>query len=89
MNKTLRASRDCAIALTSALRDFSKNPTEQNLRKAMNHHGLSGSKAPAVMHCLRDMGCVTSHGRHGNKSHFSRDFRTSQVVSRLHRRGEI
>lgn len=89
MSKKLVASRDCAIALTSALRDFSNNPTERNLRKAMNHHGLSGSKAPAVMHCLRDMGCVTSHGKHGNKFHVNSEFKTSHVIARLHKRAAI
>lgn len=89
MSRKLVASRDCAIALTGALREFKDSPTEKSLRKAMNHHGLSASKAPAVMHCLRDMGYITSHGKHGNKFHAGSDFRTSHVVAKLHKRGEL
>ena len=89
MSRKLVASRDCAIALTSALREFKNSPTERNLRKAMNHHDLSGSKAPAVMHCLRDMGCITSHGKHGNKFHVNSEFKTSHVIARLHKRAAI
>jgi hypothetical protein len=89
MSRKFVASRDCAIALTSALQEFKNSPTEKSLRKAMNHNGLSASKASAIMHCLRDMGCVTSHGKHGNKFHVNSEFRTSHVIARLHKRAVI
>lgn len=89
MNKSLRASRDCAIALTNILRDFKDNPTQKNLAKTMNNHGISARSAGHVMTCLKEMGYVTSHGRNGNKSHFNSDFRTSQVMCKLRAKGHI
>ena len=42
-----------------------------------------------VSACLRDMGCITSHGKHGNKFHVNSEFKTSHVIARLHKRAAI
>ena len=87
--KRISASRGSAITLTSVLREFKSNPTQKNLAKTMNHHGLSSRHSGAIMHCLKDMKCVSNHGRKGNKSHFPTSFRTSHVIERLHTQGVL
>lgn len=87
--RKLTASRGSAITLTSALRDFKSNPTKANLAKSMNRHGLSARQAGNIMACLKAMGHVTNHGKYGNKCHFTSEFRTSQVMSKLHEMGAL
>lgn len=87
--RKLTASRGSAITLTSALKDFKSNPTKANLAKSMNRHGLSAKQAGNIMTCLKAMGHVTNHGSKGNKCHFTSEFRTSHVMSRLHDMGQI
>jgi DNA topoisomerase IA len=92
MRQPIKADRGSAITLTAILTKFknSDNYTINTLSKLCKEEGIgTNSQIKAIMQCLKDMGCVSNHGRYGNKVHFVHQFRTSHVMSELYNRGVI
>ena len=92
MRKKFQADRGSAITLTAILTRFKNNTTHtlKDLTKICREEGIGSSyQIHAIMDCLKEMGCVSNHGRYGNKQHFDVEFRTSHLMTMLYSKGVI
>lgn len=92
MRNKFTADRGSAITLTAILTKFKNNPTHtlKDLTRICREESIgSSNQIHAIMDCLKDMGCISNHGRYGNKQHFNVEFRTSHLMSELYKRGAI
>lgn len=92
MRRVFTADRGSAITLTAILIRFKNNATHtlKDLTKICREEGIgSSNQIRAIMACLKDMGCISNHGRYGNKQHFNVEFKTSHLMSELYKRGVI
>lgn len=92
MRNKLTADRGSAITLTAILKKFkdTDNHSFYTLSNLCREFGLGTQKQiHAIMDCLKEMGCVSNHGRYGNKCHFNIEFRTSHLMTELYKKGVI
>lgn len=91
MRKRISADRGSAITLTAILTKFKNNTThtQASLRTLLRENGYMPGIAKPIMECLKDMGCISNHGKYGNKCHFNANFRTSHLMVELSKRGVI
>lgn len=92
MRNLFTADRGSAITLAAILKKFKdgNRHTINRLSELCKEEGI-GTKRQIreIMQCLKDMGCVSNHGRNGNKCHFHHEIHAGHIMSELYNRGII
>ena len=92
MTLKITADRGSAITLAAILKKFKdgNKHTVDHLSKLCKEERIGTQRQiREIMQCLKDMGCVSSHGKHGNKCHIPQWMHTGHIMSELYKRGVI
>ena len=92
MTSKITADRGSAITLTAILTKFKNgnNFTVNTFSKLCKEERVgTNSQIREIMKCLKDIGCISNHGRHGNKCHIPQWMHTGHIMSELYKRGII
>ena len=92
MTSKITADTGSAITLTAILTKFKNgnNFTVNAFSKLCKEERIgTNSQIREIMKCLKDIGCISNHGRHGNKCHIPQWMHTGHIMSELYKRGII